>query len=348
MGRARRWLIGGGVAVAVVAVGATVTAMALTGSPAESPAARPLATAPVTKQDLAETRTVSGALDYGPAHEIVGGQAGTLTWLAGAGETVERGAPLYTVDERPVIAMYGTVPMYRDLRPGSEGGDVTQLEKNLRALGYDGFDVDAEYTAATASAVRDWQDDLGLAETGTVERGRVVFVPAAVRIAEWTGQLGGPATGPVLSYTGATLVVTADLDAADQRLAKVGDPVTVQLPDGATTAKVTAATTLSTVDDKQDDAAAVRLTMAVADQKSLAALEGGTPVDVDLVAQRRADVLTVPVAALLALAEGGYGVEVVDKGTSRIVAVETGMFAGGQVEVSAPDLAAGQRVGVPS
>jgi hypothetical protein len=59
-------------------------------------------------------------------------------------------------------------------------------------------------------------------------------------------------------------------------------------------------------------------------------------------------VLTVPVAALLALAEGGYGVQVVGGGTTRIVAVQTGLFAGGRVEVTGDGLAEGQTVGVPS
>jgi hypothetical protein len=61
----------------------------------------------------------------------------------------------------------------------------------------------------------------------------------------------------------------------------------------------------------------------------------------------RADVLTVPVNALLALAEGGYGLELVNPdGTTEIVAVETGLFADGRVEVEGPDLDDGLTVGV--
>jgi hypothetical protein len=59
-------------------------------------------------------------------------------------------------------------------------------------------------------------------------------------------------------------------------------------------------------------------------------------------------VLTVPVAALLALAEGGYGIEVVEGTTTRIVAVETAMFADGRVEVTGRGLSEGMKVGVPS
>jgi multidrug efflux system membrane fusion protein len=57
-------------------------------------------------------------------------------------------------------------------------------------------------------------------------------------------------------------------------------------------------------------------------------------------------VLAVPVGALLALAEGGYGLEVVRGGTSAVVAVDTGMFADGKVEVSGGGIAEGTVVGV--
>jgi len=38
----------------------------------------------------------------------------------------------------------------------------------------------------------------------------------------------------------------------------------------------------------------------------------------------------VPVGALVALAEGGYGVQVIEGSTARYIAVKTGMFAGGR------------------
>jgi hypothetical protein len=54
------------------------------------------------------------------------------------------------------------------------------------------------------------------------------------------------------------------------------------------------------------------------------------------------------VAALAALAGGGYGVQVVTGSTSHYVRVQLGMFAGGRVQVTGAGIAAGTRVGVPS
>jgi multidrug efflux pump subunit AcrA (membrane-fusion protein) len=73
------------------------------------------------------------------------------------------------------------------------------------------------------------------------------------------------------------------------------------------------------------------------------------PVTVNLENGKKENVLTVPVTALLALGEGGYGVQIVHAdGSDAVVPVSTGMFADGRVEVSGPGLKAGARVGVAS
>jgi multidrug efflux system membrane fusion protein len=56
----------------------------------------------------------------------------------------------------------------------------------------------------------------------------------------------------------------------------------------------------------------------------------------------------VPIAALVALASGGYGVQVVQGASTHYAAVKTGLFAGGKVEISGADIDEGTTVGVPS
>jgi hypothetical protein len=71
----------------------------------------------------------------------------------------------------------------------------------------------------------------------------------------------------------------------------------------------------------------------------------GVGVEVSLTTSSLRRVLAVPVSALLALAGGGYGVEVVEpSGAHRLMAVQTGMFAGSQVRVSGAGIGAGTRV----
>src|SRR6266498_4530121 len=444
---------------AVVILGGAVTGWMLArGSGAKEQAANPAlppATAEVTRTTLVDTKKVSGTLGYGDLTPISATLPGTLTWIAPVGWTVKRGEPLFKVNERPVVVLYGSVPLYRTLRDGAEGADVQQFEKNLAELGYTGFTVDATYTSDTAAAVRTWQADLGLPETGTVELGQVVFTPGDVQIAEHIARVGdifsgssvsvinsntdlaqaaielrdaqeaydkaanylkylqtspkipqtearlflrstrngwkyetktkafkGPAPEdwiieakndlalkkakledvqrnydslkngkeqevlsgggvPVLSYTGTTKLVTVELDVADQALAVEGRKVTVTIPgqeavEGeisqvgtVVTAQSTTpnATTQSTISDPR-----IEVTVTIADQEALGSLDAA-PVDVDFVSEERKDVLAVPVAALLALPEGGFGIEIVDGDTTRVVAVKTGMFAAGRVEV---------------
>ncbi|MGW5373049.1 hypothetical protein ACWES4_33215 [Streptomyces sp. NPDC004011] len=91
------------------------------------------------------------------------------------------------------------------------------------------------------------------------------------------------------------------------------------------------------------------------DQDSLGRLQSG-PVTVRYTRKQRKDVLTVPVAALTALAEGGYGLELAGDGPrgggdaggpGRFVPVRTGLFAGGRVEVSGPGVREGMKVRIP-
>ncbi|MFC7220525.1 peptidoglycan-binding protein [Streptomyces polyrhachis] len=313
----------------------------------------PPRTAEVRRQTLKDIRSEDGKLGYGTAVSLSGRLPGTFTRLPKAGTEVSRGQALYTVDNRPVVLMYGTLPAYRLLREGVEGPDVKQLEANLAALGYTGFTVDEEYSGYTARAVERWQEDLGLPETGTVELGRVVFTAGAVRI-DGVEAAAGDEAAPgqkVLAYTSTGKAVTLELGTDDQHLAAKGRKVGVRLPDSSTVnGRVTEATTvLKPAEQGQEAKTVLAVVVAPADAKArkAAGAYGQAGVHVDFTSGERANVLTVPVAALLALAEGGFGVEVVRGREAVYVPVTTGLFAGGRVEIAGDGITEGTRVGVP-
>ncbi|NUT07827.1 MAG: peptidoglycan-binding protein [Hamadaea sp.] len=354
--RRRRVRTAAGTGGAVLVAGVAAVAAFGFGGGTETPSAgahQPPATAPVTRETLTETKTVTGTLGYGdPTTVSAKGPAGTVTWLAPEGSTVSRGHPVYKVDAQPVVLLYGSTPFYRTLTTGLDGDDVNTLESNLKALGYTGFTVDDEFTSSTADAVRRWQEDLGLPETGRVEISRVVVAPGQIRVAEHKTDPGSAATGPLLAYTGIMRVVTVALDVADQQLVHKGVSAQITLPGGTAVAGTVAS--VGTVATKatsgsganQTSTTTVDVVVTVADQKKLGTLDEA-PVDVVLVADRHENVLTVPVGALLALQEGGYGVLVVDGSGTRYAAVQTGLFAAGKVELTGGEVTEGMTVGVP-
>lgn len=343
-----------GAATAVAAAGAAVAATIGFGGAGEgthAAAGLPPSTAQVTRQTLDDTEKVNGSLGYGATTTLRARMNGTITSLPYAGSTFKRGSTIYTVDNAAIVLMYGSLPAYRTLGAGDEGADVKQLEQNLEALGYTGFTVDDQYTAATADAVKEWQEDLGLIETGRVELGRVVFAPGAIRVDSVKAGLGAQ-SGPgqdVLDYTGTTPVVTVRLDVADARLAKAGAKVQVILPDGKQVGG-TVQRVYTVVEEANEpnssDQTMIEAIVSLRDAKAAAGLDVAA-VSVLFTAAEHKDVLTVPVAALLALAEGGYGVEVVGGSNSHYVRVETGLFANGRVEISGDGIAEGTAVGMP-
>ncbi|TMR03718.1 efflux RND transporter periplasmic adaptor subunit [Actinomadura soli] len=338
-----------GAAGVVVAGGAGLATAGLgggTGEPAAAHSSLPPATAPIERTTLVETQDVDGTLGYGATRAAVGAGGGTLTWLAGAGSVISRGRPVYRVDNKPVPLLYGRLPLYRTLSTGTEGDDVEQLEKNLRALGYTGFTVDESYGAATAAAVKHWQDALGVAETGRVEPGSAVIAPGRIRVAERKADVGDRVGGAVLTYTGTTRVVSVDLDVRYQRLARKGAGVEIELPSGDTTkGKITSVGKVAE-EGGAEEPTTIEVTIAIGGQGELGSYDKA-PVEVRLTANRHGGVLAVPVGALLARGEGGYAVQVVQDGRVRTVPVETGVFTEGRVEVSGAGLAEGMKVGIP-
>jgi peptidoglycan hydrolase-like protein with peptidoglycan-binding domain len=340
-------------AVVLAAGAATVAAVGFGGSDTGTPttADLPPETAQVSRQTMLDTDEVPGDLGYGLRTILAGRIPGVITKMPLAGDIINRGQPIYRVDNAPVVLMYGAVAAYRPLAPGTTGADVRQLEANLTALGYHGFTVDDTYSASTATAVKQWQEDLGLTETGQIELGRVLFAPGKIRIDTVTAGVN-QSTGheeEVLQYTGTGRQVTVQLEVSKQRLARKGVAVQIQMPDGKKVAgRVERVYTVIEQSSSPDSPPETRIEaiVSLADPRAAAGVEAAV-VNVVFTAAERKDVLTVPVAALVALAEGGYGLEVVEGSTTHYITVETGLFAGGRVEITGDGLREGMTVGMP-
>jgi Putative peptidoglycan binding domain/HlyD family secretion protein len=278
------------------------------------------------------------------------------TMLPSPGNVIRRGQPLYAVDGRPVLLLYGSAAAWRAFRPGmSPGRDVAALNANLRALGYGGGRGDS-FSAATSQAIAALQAARGLAPTGTLALGSVAFRPGPVRVKSVTATLGQAVQpGDVLSVSTTRHRVTIELDVAHQTRVKVGDPVTITLPSGETTpGRVSFVGSVATTpaDDGSGSGGStptIDVGVRLLHQAAAGRLDQA-PVSVAITTDTVENALVVPVNSLLALAGGGYAVEVVnDAGIHRLVPVTLGLFDDGQglVQVEGAGLRAGQKIVVP-
>jgi peptidoglycan hydrolase-like protein with peptidoglycan-binding domain len=344
--RRARWLITATVVILLLGTGFAVILTRLDrGSPPGGQAPQPVATVSVVKTTLVDEDTSAGTLGYGNDISFAGRKSGTITSLPQIGGQLTRGRQVYGVDAKPVPLFYGTVPFYRDLALGADDGpDVAELEQNLRALGFDGFGrPDTKFTAATANSLKAWQKSLGLPRTGTFGQGDTVLAPGAVRVSSLTAQLGAPAMGDLMKASGTDHVILAKLDVAKQSLAKVGDKVKLDISGAGTTTGTIRSVGASVSTDKDSDKTTFDVIITL-DDPGAAGTFDSAPVTVHFTKGKHENVLAVPVGALLALAEGGYAVETDDRGAQHLVAVKTGLFSGGLVEVAGTGLREGLTV----
>jgi hypothetical protein len=311
--------------------------------------------AQVTRGTLSARTLQNGTLGYAGEFQVVNQASGTVTKLPAVGQVVKAGKVLYWVDGKPVILLYGAVPVYRSLSWGTQGADVRQLNAALVALGHateDELDPASGYFGrATYNALRKLQDEAGLEESGSLSLGQAVFVPAkTIRVLKANPVSGArTAAGTVVVQASSTArQVTVELNAGQQTQVAVGDKVIITLPDGKTVPGVVSE--VGKVATISDSGTTIEVKIRPAKPEQTGSLDKA-PVQVSIVTDTAKDVLSVPVNSLLALAGGGYAVEVVDMGGKhRLVSVTTGLFddSEGKVEVTGDGLAEGQNIVVPS
>ncbi|MFE3263018.1 peptidoglycan-binding protein [Streptomyces sp. NPDC059215] len=178
--RRRRWTVVAACCAAALSAAGMFSAQWVQ-SPAEA-AARTRApkpsviTAPVMRQVLRNSVVFRGAFSNGRTISATptsvatteNGSQPTALLITGVfartGQRVKAARPLVEYDERPVFALPGTLPMYRNLTVGEKGKDIAQLQRGLRSLGWPtGSDAPGTFGSGTAAAVRRMYAAMGYA-----------------------------------------------------------------------------------------------------------------------------------------------------------------------------------------
>ncbi|WP_231916090.1 hypothetical protein [Microbacterium karelineae] len=156
------WVTAG---VAVVALAAGLVLGRFVVSPFDAAAAGGtpdpgLPTVPVEFGELRNDITMRGDIAYADAVEVTldtssfAGAAIVTGQVPEAGTEIDTLSVVLEVAGRPVIALPGELPVYRTLKVGASGPDVTQLKEALAAAGIDPGDASSDvFDEATANAV---------------------------------------------------------------------------------------------------------------------------------------------------------------------------------------------------
>ncbi|WP_330240029.1 peptidoglycan-binding domain-containing protein [Streptomyces sp. NBC_00525] len=187
MPRNRRHVLFTVAALAVTLTGAGLASTAFISSPQQAaaeagPPAPDVLTAPVERRVLTDTIVLRGQVTAGRTFDVSsagpsGKDAGSpvvTKVMVKAGAAVKPGKVLLEISGRPLFSLEGKLPVYRDLRPGSRGDDVRQLQQALAAVGFGSQGDRAGYFGtATKTAVTRFYASLGYDPVPAQEDGQL-------------------------------------------------------------------------------------------------------------------------------------------------------------------------------
>lgn len=300
--------------------------------------------APAGSQPAGGGAAPAGSPSTGSSPQATSTPTEMITSLLAAGTAVRSGDVLYSVEGRPVVALTGAVPAWRDLASGiDDGADVAQLEAALTALGYsDGGEltVDEAWDSHTTAAVKVWQTGLGLDATGDVPLGYVVFVPADTTVTAINTSVGEKVADgdAVLRLATPSQQVVASVPAELRPVVAPG--LSVEVSGVAATVTRLGSTTGSD--------GTVGVVAYITPSGPIAAADGSS-VSARFTVTDAAGVLLVPVDAVTSRIDGSYAVLALDD-TGRSgtwVPIEVHGVANGKVAASGDGLHDGLIVALP-
>lgn len=336
----------------------------------------------VVRGELADTSSYVGKVEAASAAQVSlpASKDGTVVVTStplGVGSTIEDTSPIIYLNGRPVIAFHGEFPLYRDLREGDSGPDVSMIQHALIAARYP-ITASGTFDSMTAGAIIDVYQRIGLrAPMTTAENERsdstdqssnTTQSPQVVTLLKSEALVLSPgittlASVPPVGATGSDeplaigvngngITVTAAVDAAQGARLSVGMCGAVQTPSSSVSTCITsiAPAQQKSSEERADQATATRLllthSVSDADADQLNGLRE-VPIDINL-SEPLEDVLLVPQSALIARDTAHASVLVAHEGTLVSVAVDSSTCIGGMCAVTSsdPQLVEGARVKV--
>jgi peptidoglycan hydrolase-like protein with peptidoglycan-binding domain len=358
------WVVVGAVVIAFLGwlIGTQIDSPGDAAARSEAPTPSPILE-PIARQKLSTEVRARGTGGFGsprpvtlPASALSAGSV--ITSLPAPNDVVQEGGVLATISGRPVLALQGDAPMYRDLGPGMSGADVSQLEVALQRIGLSPGNVDGFYDAGTEAAVRALYTNAGfqpvVATAAQLEAaglapcpgnagscpGAGVVVPAnevffvagtPVQVGDVPATVGAEASGPLMTVSDSTPKVAGELRVAESKLVKPGMPVNIDQPDLGIKARGKVTSVAERPGTNGLDQFHVYFETSVDNAPDQ--LNGVSVRVIIPIKTTKNEELTVPVSAVVLDANGSSRVQVLTKNGLENVRVRTGLSADGYVVV---------------
>lgn len=138
---------------------------------AQPPPAQPIVV-DIVRTDLVERTTMKATAARNGIRNVALPKPGATSVITragvGADEVLHSGQVVTWINDRPLLALRGPFPLYRDLGEGDSGEDVRMIQQALADLGYD-INPDGTFGTWTAAQVRELFRSVG-AEVATREK----------------------------------------------------------------------------------------------------------------------------------------------------------------------------------
>ena len=332
------------------------------------------------KKGLETQISSSKALESAKAQRLALDEAATVADLNNANKALESAKASLRLAEHnsdeligmmmATVAMYGDHPAWRSFETGmSAGDDIYQLEQNLVSLGYDkdkSILIDREFDENTHKAVEAMQSLMGVSVTGKLSFKDILFIPgpSVVQYSSSHTELGAMivTTNPVLGLipiekvieksgepevTKSLQKVNSSIEVANQDLVGVGLSVSIELPDENIIAgTISDIGEIAVIPLGNQGEPYLEIVIAIDEVESFPEWTGAT-VTVSVTKKLASDVLAAPVTSLLAVLGGGYAIEIIENGLTKLVPVSVGLYADGYVEIDGDGIKEGTEVIVP-